>query len=102
MRRKHPEKEKISHKVARLQAKVLAFVMATICGLIVFIMTAWLLIKGGENVGAHLKLLGQYFIGYSVSWPGAIVGLIYGVLVGGIIGWIIGIIYNLIVGLRRQ
>jgi hypothetical protein len=98
---KSSKDEQISHKVAIIQAKVLAFVMAVICGLAVFIMTAWLLIKGGPNVGAHLQLLGQYFIGYNVSWPGCFVGLLYGALVGGIFGWLIGIIYNRIDGIRN-
>jgi hypothetical protein len=30
-------------------------------------MTIWLVIKGGPNMGQHLQLLGQYFVGYSVS-----------------------------------
>jgi hypothetical protein len=76
--------------------------MAAICGLAIFIMTAWLLIKGGANVGAHLNLLGQYFIGYSVSWAGSLIGLIYGALIGGVIGWVIGSIYNKIVDVRGR
>jgi hypothetical protein len=99
---KNSKNEQISRKVAIIQAKVLAFVMAVICGLAVFIMTAWLIIKNGPNVGAHLQLLGQYFIGYTVSWPGCFVGMFYGVLVGGLIGWLIGIIYNRIVGIRLR
>ena len=99
---KHRETEEISHMVARIQAKILAFVMAGICGFGLFIMTACLVIKGGPDVGAHLKLLGQYFIGYSVSWIGSFVGLFYGALIGGIIGWVIGLIYNLIVGIRYR
>jgi hypothetical protein len=67
-----------------------------------FGMTAWLLIKGGENVGMHLQLLGNYFIGYSVTWPGSFVGLLYGALFGGIIGWSIGKIYNGVAALRRR
>ena len=92
----------LSQRIAKIQAKILAFVMAVICGLGVFIMTAWLLVKGGPNVGVHLQLLGQYFIGYSVSWIGSFVGLFYGALVGAIMGWAIALIYNLIVGVRRE
>jgi hypothetical protein len=65
-------------------------------------MTVWLLIKGGENVGLHLQLLGHYFIGYSVSWKGSFVGLFYGAGVGWIVGWTIGIVYNRIVDIRRN
>jgi hypothetical protein len=65
-------------------------------------MTAWLLIKGGPQVGAHLQLLGHYFIGYSVTWKGSLVGLFYGALVGGVVGWSIGTIYNGIVAIRQR
>ena len=94
------EKE-VSRSIARIQAWVMAFVMGALCGLGMFIMTAWLLIKGGPNVGLHLQLLGQYFIGYSVSWIGCFIGMFYGMLVGGIAGWCIGFIYNRVVDIRR-
>ncbi len=94
--------EKISHAIARVNAFVFAFVLASIFGTGLFVMTAWLLIKGGENVGAHLKLLSHFFPGYSVTWPGSIIGFIYGILSGGIIGWAIGSIYNRIVDIRHQ
>ncbi len=94
--------EELSHAIARIQGGVLAFVMAVLGGLAVFIMTAWLLIKGGPNVGMHLNLLGQYFIGYSVSWSGCFIGMIYGAIIGGVMGWLIGIIYNQIVTIRSK
>ncbi len=90
----------LSRAVARMQAGILALVFGLIGGLGVFLMTAWLLVKGGDRVGPHLSLLGQYFIGYSVSWTGSIIGLFYGALCGGVIGWVIGKIYNRIVTIR--
>jgi hypothetical protein len=91
----------LSHKVATIQAGVLAMVCGVIGGLGLFLMTAWLLIKGGENVGYHLRLLGHYLIGYSVSWTGSLVGLFYGAVVGAIIGWSIGRIYNFVARHRK-
>jgi hypothetical protein len=96
------EIEELSRAVIRIHAGVLAMVCALIGGIGLFCMTAWLLIKGGENVGLHLQLLSNYFIGYSVSWPGSLVGLLYGALVGGLIGWTIGKIYNAVVGFRQK
>jgi hypothetical protein len=87
--------------VARLQAGVLAFVGALLGGGAVWGMTAWLLVKGGPNVGAHLQLLGQYFHGYTVTWAGSFVGMFYGALVGAAVGWVIGAVYNLVAGLRQ-
>ena len=85
----------------RIQAGVLALVGALIGGIGLFVMTAWLLVRGGPQVGTHLQLLGQYFVGYSVTWAGSLVGVFYGALTGGLVGWAVGTIYNGIVGLRR-
>ncbi|MBL8168256.1 MAG: hypothetical protein JNJ50_08895 [Acidobacteria bacterium] len=101
MAHKNRETETLSKAVARIQAGVLAITCGLICGLGLFAMTAWLLVKGGSQVGQHLQLLGNYFIGYSVSWLGSVVGLIYGSLFGGLIGWGIGRVYNWVVTLRQ-
>ena len=75
-----------------------------VCGILggaaLFLMTVWLVIKGGEQVGVHLRLLSQYFYGYSVSWTGSLVGMFYGLLVGAVVGWTIGTVYNLVAGMR--
>ena len=92
----------IQYKIIKLQARLISFVMAIIGGLSIFLATVWLLIKGGENVGQHLSLLGQYFPGYSVTWIGSFVGLCYGAIVGGIAGWLICFIYNRIVDKKNK
>lgn len=95
------EVRRLTKAVVRIQAGVLGLVCAVLGGLTIFLMTAWLLIKGGPNVGTHLQLLGQYFYGYSVTWTGSLVGLAYGALVGGVAGWLIGAVYNAVAGLRQ-
>jgi hypothetical protein len=94
--------EEVRKAIARIQTGVLTIVLGLICGLSLFLMTAWLVIKSGENVGAHLQLLGNYFPGYSVTWIGSIVGLFYGLVVGGVFGWAIGTIYNKLVAIRQK
>ena len=94
--------EEISRAVAKIQGGVLAVVCGLIGGLGVFIMTVWLLLEDGPQVGSHLQLLSNYFIGYSVTWRGSFVGLFYGALTGGLIGWAIGMIYSKIVGIRMK
>jgi hypothetical protein len=80
--------------VARLRAGILAAVFGMVGGAGLFVATAWLLIKGGENVGATLGLLGNYLPGYAVTWPGAIVGLLYGAAIGAAMGWTLARVYN--------
>lgn len=94
------EREQISRSVARIQTEVLAIVCALLGGMGLFLLTAWLLIKGGQNVGGHLQLLSNYFPGYAVSWTGSLLGLFYGALAGGTAGWMIGAIYNRVVAIR--
>ena len=94
--------DEISQTLAKIKADVLALVCGLIGGVGLFVMTVWLVIKGGPHTGAHLQLLSNYFIGYSVSWRGSIVGLFYGGMVGGIVGWAVGTIYNKVVTLRQR
>jgi hypothetical protein len=96
-----PVGDEVSRAIARIQTGVLTIVFAALCGSGLFLMTAWLVLKDGPNVGAHLQLLGQYFPGYSVTWTGSVIGFLYGALVGGAAGWAIGTIYNRIVGIRH-
>lgn len=91
--------EEVERAVARIQTSVLTVVFALLSGFGLFFMTAWLLIKNGKRVGAHLQLLGNYFPGYSVTWFGSVIGFFYAALVGGLIGWAIGTIYNKVVSL---
>jgi len=93
------QEEKLAQYVARINTFALAFVFAFLGGLTLFIMTAILVIKGGEQVGPHLVLLREYFPGYSVTWPGSFVGLFYGIVAGGIFGAAIGYLYNRIVSI---
>jgi ribose/xylose/arabinose/galactoside ABC-type transport system permease subunit len=69
---------------------------------LVFLATAWLLIRGGQVVGPHLALLSNYFPGYHVSWPGALVGLVYGAMCGAVAGWSVAWVYNLVVAVRQR
>lgn len=92
----------LSRMIVAIQAGVLALVCAVVGGLGLFLMTVWLVIKGGPRVGQHLSLLGQYLIGYSVTWTGSLIGLLYGALIGGIAGWLIGKIYNAVARLRHS
>lgn len=88
--------------VARLRAAVMAVTFGMTGGVGLFVATAWLLARGGENVGQHLGLLCNYLPGYSVTWGGAVVGLVYGALGGGLIGAAIAWTYNMIAFSRNN
>ena len=87
----------IQTRLLYLNAVVQGVTTGMFVGLGLFAVTIWLVIKGGDTVGPHLSLLGQYFIGYSVTWGGGFIGLIYGFVVGYCIGYAYARIYNWVV-----
>jgi hypothetical protein len=77
-----------------------------VCGILfgggLFVATNWLVLKGGTAVGAHLGLLGHYFIGYRVTFAGSFLGLAYGFVLGYVGGYVVAILYNWFVDLRKR
>ena len=93
--------EKLFKGVLWLNVKILGLSLGLLFGLVIFIATNWLVIKGGKVVGPHLQLLSQYFIGYRVSFLGSFIGFAYGFAVGTLSGSLIGWIYNSITKFRN-
>jgi hypothetical protein len=94
--------EQLTRAVLRLNGSITGLALGFLTGLVIFSATAFLVIKGGRNVGQHLQLLSQFFIGYTVTWPGSFVGLFYGFLTGYFAGWIVAGIYNGIVARKER
>ena len=84
-----------------LNARALGLVVGLLSGIVIFVATNWLVIKGGDPVGPHLALLSQYFIGYRVSFVGSLIGFAYASVLGGLGGLLVSWTYNGIVRLRR-
>lgn len=82
---------------AKLDRTALGVAVGALCGLVVFLATIFLILRGGAVVGPNLALLGQFFIGYTVTVPGAFIGLAYGLVAGFIVGWLIGFLRNTLV-----
>jgi len=89
-------------RLVRLNATIQGIVVGTIAGLGLFVVTNWLVIKGGPVVGPHLSLLNQVFIGYSVTFIGSFVGLAYGFVLGFGVGYFIAWMYNQAVDWRAR
>ncbi len=95
--------------VFMLNATVLGLVLGLLFGLILFVATNWLVFVGGETtsdgevvIGPHLNLLGQFFIGYRVSFLGSFIGFAYGFALGSLSGSAISLIYNTFVNFRNR
>lgn len=88
------ERALVQAAVARMRAGAMAIVFGVLGGLGLLLATVWLLIRGGPEIGPTLGLLGNYFPGYSVTWPGSVIGFGYGALVGSAVGWSLARLYN--------
>ena len=88
------EEEAIQRFTIHLNAMMTGIVVGLLCGVGLFLATILLVLKGGPHPGEHLRLLWQYFPGYSVTVAGSFVGFLYGALVGFLCGWVIGSVYN--------
>jgi protoporphyrinogen oxidase len=92
---------------ARMDKLALATAIGSVAGLMAFLATLWLVVKGGESVGANLQLLGEYFVGYTVTVQGAFIALAYSFGWGFLLGWLFAYLRNLLVAyhayrLRRK
>ena len=85
-----------------LNAKVQGVVTGLVAGLAIFVATNWLILKGGEVVGPNLALLGQFFIGYRVTFMGSLIGFAYGFAGGFGAGYLVAGLYNWLVELKER
>ena len=85
-------------RLVKLNAVILGVVIGLVLGSLLFIVTIWLVIKDGPVVGPNLALLGQFYIGYEVTYLGSLIGFGYGFLTGFVAGFVTATIYNWIIG----
>lgn len=89
--------ELIVKSLARLDSIALGISVGTLFALFLFLATNILIFKGGDAIGPNLALLGQYFIGYKVTFVGSLIGFLYGFVSGFILGWLIAFLRNSVV-----
>jgi len=92
----------LEEAVIRLNANILGLVLGIIGGLLVFVTTNFLILKGGAVVGPHLALLRNFFPYYSVTFLGSLVGFFWALLFGYVAGFVIASLYNLVVKLKSS
>ena len=75
----------------KINKVALGLALGIIWGASVFLATLWIMARGG---GQTLVLLNKFYLGYSVSFLGGLLGLVYGFVDGFIGGWLIALLYN--------
>jgi hypothetical protein len=80
---------------ARLDPVAMGGAVGIVSGLLLFLATAILLLKGGTVIGPNLSLLSHYLLGYQVTWAGAFLGLVEAGVIGFILGYLFASLRNL-------
>ncbi|HEV2129636.1 MAG TPA: hypothetical protein VGR27_00950, partial [Longimicrobiaceae bacterium] len=73
---------------APLHKRAFGVAVGLAAALVVFGVTAITLLYPPES-RQHMTLLAEYFYGYTVTWPGALVGGFWGFVVGFVAGWFV-------------
>mgnify|MGYP001824628400 CR=1 FL=1 len=98
MTRDKTDKAILMAAFARIDVIAYAIAAGTVCALLLFSITAALLLKGpqhGMEIGRHLGLIGIYLPGYDVTWGGALLGALYTWLLGALFGYVLALLWNL-------
>ncbi len=77
-----------------------ATAVGSVSGLLIFLATIFLVVKDGEVVSPNLRLLGQYFLGYSVTVKGAFIGMAFSFFWGFFFGWLFAYLRNISLALH--
>jgi hypothetical protein len=91
------QKAVLRRTFARIDKLSLATAVGTVSGLMVLAATIFLLWTGAREAGAAFRLLSQYYVGYTVSFNGALIGMGYGFFWGFIFTWLFAYLRNLAV-----
>ena len=83
--------------ILRLNRRAWGIALGLLLGGGLFLATMVLVIKGGPDVGQHLKLLSVFFPGYRVTMLGGLIGFVYAFVLGYALGRLIGTVYNRLV-----
>lgn len=80
---------------APLDKRALGTAIGVAAAVCIFAATTIYILRAPDP-GFDLQLLGQYFYGYTVTWPGAAIGAAWGFMVGFVGGWFTAFIRNLV------
>jgi hypothetical protein len=91
------ERQEVRRAFDRTSEQGWGLALGFLAAIVLFVATAVLVVRGGEDMGQHLGLLSVYLPGYSVSWAGAFVGAAYMFFLGYGAGRTIATVYNRVV-----
>lgn len=89
--------ERLRNAFAHFDPIALGTAVGVVTGVGLFLATARVLLAGGNPVGPNLSLLNAYFLGFRVTWSGALLGWLEASMVGFALGYLMARSINLLV-----
>ncbi|MDH3732614.1 MAG: hypothetical protein OEU54_03735 [Gemmatimonadota bacterium] len=76
-----------------IHKRALGVAVGLVGGTLLFAATVFaLVVLGGDPTG--LRLVGEYFYGYEVSWPGAFIGFFWAFVASFVFAWFAAFVHN--------
>lgn len=88
--------EIIIQTMAKMDRLAFGLTIGILFGLGLFSITNFIVLQEGDPIGPILGLLGNFFYGYTVTFPGSLVGLFYGFFAGFVMGWALALLRNFV------
>jgi len=80
---------------APIHKRALGLASGIVAALVVFAVTVFHVVAAPPGT-PELRLLGQYFYGYNVTWRGAFVGAWWSFVTGFVAGWFVAFLHNFV------
>ena len=87
--------ETMQMAIAPVHKAALGVATGMVAGLVVAAATAFIVVLRPQPE-PRLDLLANYFYGYSVTWPGVLIGFLWAFVVGFVAGWFMGFVRNFV------
>ncbi len=87
-------KQMIQDFFSRIEPVAFGIAVGVVTGVMLFFITAIVLLKDVTHIAPKLSLLGHYLLGFDTSWAGAVIGLFEGAFGGFIFGFSIAQLRN--------
>jgi len=93
----HRQQKLVKLTFARIDKTAFALAIGIVTSVITLWVTLWPIVTNADSLIPYLRLLSNYFIGYSVSLGGACLAFLYSFLWGFGIGWLFAFLRNFLI-----
>ena len=89
--------ETLMKPFARIDKLAFAIAIGSLSGLLIFLVTILVIVRGDGAAGSNFQLLSQYFLGYTVTIRGSFIAMGYCFVWGFLFGWLFAYLRNLFI-----